>query len=170
VQKSYEIILDRVESGFYERQGVEVPDEIVPVVVDEECWNEKFEENQLDLIVNHMTLHWVNRLDDCFKQWQSTLEPDGVFMSASYGGSTLQEVRISFNLAEQERDGGVSPVVSPLLTAVDLGNIFARAKFTMPTVDLTHTLMQFSNPFALFDYLQTIGEQSSMHEGQRPKS
>jgi NADH dehydrogenase [ubiquinone] 1 alpha subcomplex assembly factor 5 len=62
-------------------------------------------------------------------------------MSSSFGGNTLQELRISFNLAEQERDGGVSPVVSPMLSAVDLGNIFARVKFTMPTVDITHTVV-----------------------------
>lgn len=117
-----------------------------------------------------MTLHWVNEIEQSFKNFLHTLEADGVFISTSFGGNTLQELRISFNLAEQERDGGVSPVVSPMLTAVDLGNIFARAKFTMPTVDIAHNVALFSDAFALMDYLQTIGEQSAMFEGQRPKS
>eukprot|EP00775_Hariotina_reticulata_P006076 gene6076-6315_t len=30
------------------------------------------------------------------------------------GGQTLQELRISCSLAQQEREGGVSPFVSPL--------------------------------------------------------
>ena len=50
-------------------------------------------------------------------------------MASCYGGDTLQELRICLNLAESERDGGVSPVVSPMLSMTDMGNIFARAKF-----------------------------------------
>jgi len=30
------------------------------------------------------------------------------------------------NLAELERDGGVSPVVSPMLSLTEMGNTFAR--------------------------------------------
>lgn len=131
-----------------------MPNEIIPVVVDEETqWNTQFKENQLDLIVNNMTMHWVNEIEQTFVNFQRTLEPDGVFISSSLGGNTLQEVRISFNLAEQERDGGVSPVVSPMLASVDLGNTFARTKFSMPTVDITHTVFQFKSAFAVFDYL-----------------
>jgi len=41
------------------------------------------------------------------------------------------------NLAESERDGGVSPSVSPMLSLTDIGNIFSRSgKFNMPTVDI----------------------------------
>ena len=74
-------------------------------------------------------------------------------------------MRICFNLAEQERDGGASPVVSPMMSVTDLGNTFSRCKFTMPTIDITHTTVEFTSTFALFHYLQAIGEQSAMHEG-----
>lgn len=47
-------------------------------------------------------------------------------MTTMLGGDTLQEMRICMNLAELERDGGVSPVISPMLSLTDLGNIFAR--------------------------------------------
>jgi hypothetical protein len=40
-----------------------------------------------------------------------------------------------------------------MLSAVDLGNIFARAQFTMPTVDITHTSFQFETAFDLFNFL-----------------
>ena len=92
---------ERVESGFYDKQGIELPDEMIPMVVDEESgWQEKFEENQFDLIVNNMTLHWVKELEKTFNSYKHTLEPDGVFISSSLGGDTLQEMRICFNLAE----------------------------------------------------------------------
>ena len=52
-----------MENGFYEKIGTNVPDEMVPVVVDEETkWQTMFKENQLDLIVNNMTIHWLNEL------------------------------------------------------------------------------------------------------------
>jgi NADH dehydrogenase [ubiquinone] 1 alpha subcomplex assembly factor 5 len=82
----------------------------------------------------------------------------------------LQEMRICLNLAEMERDGGVSPNVSPMLSVTDLGNSFARCGFTIPTVDVTHTTFEFSHAFALFDFLRETGEQSGLHEGLRRKS
>ena len=63
VQKSYDIITERVDSGFYEKTGANIPDEMIPLVIDEETeWQEKFNEGQLDMIVNNMTIHWVNEL------------------------------------------------------------------------------------------------------------
>ena len=40
----------------------------------------------------------------------------------------------------------------------------------MPAIDYTHTTVEFTSAFALFRYLQSIGEQSAMYEGQRRKS
>lgn len=112
-----------------------------------------------------MTLHWVNDLLGTFNSFNKTLEPDGVFMASTFGGDTLQELRICFNLAESERDGGVSPCISPMLSVSALGNLFARCNFTMPTIDITRTTCEFTSSYALFDYLRAVGEQSAMHEG-----
>jgi NADH dehydrogenase [ubiquinone] 1 alpha subcomplex assembly factor 5 len=91
-------------------------------------------------------------------------------MSSSLGGDTLQELRICLNLAEMERDGGVSPNVSPMLSVTDLGNTFAKCNFSMPTVDVTKTTFEFTSAYALWEYLRLTGEQSCLHEGLRPKS
>ena len=91
-------------------------------------------------------------------------------MSTSLGGDTLQEFRICMNLAENERDGGVSPNVSPMLSVTDMGNTFARCGWSMPTVDVTKTVFEFTSAFSLFDFIRQTGEQSSLHEGGRPKS
>jgi hypothetical protein len=47
------------------------------------------------------------------------------------------------NLAELERDGGVSPSISPMLSLTDMGNTFARCQFTMPTCDISHSVFEF---------------------------
>ena len=84
--------------------------------------------------------------------------PDGVFMSASLGGDTLQELRICLNLASAEREGGVSPMISPFLTLQDLGNNLAKCKYTMPTADVTHTQIEFTSTLQLFEFLRQTGE------------
>jgi NADH dehydrogenase [ubiquinone] 1 alpha subcomplex assembly factor 5 len=120
------MISNKIDSGFYEKQGSCIPNEIIPIVCDEEQWSQQFKENSLDLIVSNCTLHWVNELESTLKQMSNSLEPDGVFISSMIGGDTLQELRICFNLAELERDGGVSPVVSPFLSLTEMGNTFSR--------------------------------------------
>ncbi len=53
-------------------------------------------------------------LQGALAQCRAALKPDGLFLGAMFGGSTLQELRIACSVAQQEREGGVSPFVSPL--------------------------------------------------------
>ena len=95
VEKSYEIISAICES---DKLGDKQPENIVPRVMDEETeWD--FEE-EFDLIVSTMSLHWINDLDSAFRRYLKSLEPDGIFVSASLGGDSLQEMRICMNLAD----------------------------------------------------------------------
>ena len=47
-------------------------------------------------------------------QARRALRPDGFFLSAILGGGSLNELRIACAVAEQEREGGVSPRTSPM--------------------------------------------------------
>jgi hypothetical protein len=47
-------------------------------------------------------------------QCRRALRPDGLLLAAMFGGETLQELRIACAVAQQEREGGISPFVSPL--------------------------------------------------------
>ena len=81
VEKSHELISERVENGFYDSCNVNLPAEIIPLVLDEEKdWLTHFkpegeiqEEEQLDLIVSNMTLHWVNNLEGTFAAFRDSL-------------------------------------------------------------------------------------------------
>lgn len=111
-------------------------------------WKESFPNEGLDLIVNNCSLHWINEIESTLNAYRESLCPDGVFLGAAFGGDSLQELRICLNLAESERDGGLSPTVSPMLSITDLGNIFSRSgKFNLPTVDVTHTHFEFTSAF-----------------------
>jgi NADH dehydrogenase [ubiquinone] 1 alpha subcomplex assembly factor 5 len=53
-------------------------------------------------------------------QIKEALKSDGVFIGAILGGDTLFELRTSLQLAEVEREGGISPHVSPMAGALRL--------------------------------------------------
>jgi NADH dehydrogenase [ubiquinone] 1 alpha subcomplex assembly factor 5 len=111
------------------------------------------------MIVSNSCLHWVNDLEGTLRAYRESLIPDGVFLGSSFGGDSLQELRICLNLAESERDGGVSPTVSPMLSLTDMGNIFSRSgHFNLPTVDVTHMQYEFTSTYQLFDFIRSIGE------------
>ena len=61
VQKSYDTITANIESGFYDKNAVNLPDAIEPKVLDDEKWDYPAEE--FDLILNNMQLHWINELE-----------------------------------------------------------------------------------------------------------
>ena len=61
VQKSYDTITANIESGFYDKNAVNLPDAIEPKVLDYEKWDYPAEE--FDLILNNMQLHWINELE-----------------------------------------------------------------------------------------------------------
>jgi NADH dehydrogenase [ubiquinone] 1 alpha subcomplex assembly factor 5 len=47
-------------------------------------------------------------------QIKEALKPDGVFLGAMLGGDTLFELRTALQLAQIDREGGISPHVSPM--------------------------------------------------------
>jgi NADH dehydrogenase [ubiquinone] 1 alpha subcomplex assembly factor 5 len=47
-------------------------------------------------------------------QIRHTLKEDGAFIGALLGGDSLFELRTALQLAELEREGGISPRVSPM--------------------------------------------------------
>ena len=83
-----------------------------------------------DAVLSNLALHWINDLpgkgsalravcsaDSCagtLIQIKHTLREDGVFIGALLGGESLFELRTSLQLAELEREGGISPRVSPM--------------------------------------------------------
>lgn len=49
-----------------------------------------------------------------------------------------------------------------MLSISDLGNIFAKTKYNLPTIDVSHCYLEFTSPFQLLDFLEQTGEQSAL--------
>ena len=83
------MINKKIDSGFYDKQASNLPNEIIPVVLDDEQWSQKFKSGSVDLIMSNLSLHWVNELESTLRQYNESLEADGVFVGTMLGGDTL---------------------------------------------------------------------------------
>ncbi|RVW60043.1 putative methyltransferase, mitochondrial [Vitis vinifera] len=122
----------------------DVPNESIEtsfVVGDEEFLPIK--ESSLDLVISCLGLHWTNDLPGAMIQCRLALKPDCLFLAAILGGETLKELRIACTVAQMEREGGISPRVSPLAQVRDAGNLLTRAGFTLPSVDVDEYTVKY---------------------------
>ncbi|MEM7442061.1 MAG: methyltransferase domain-containing protein [Pseudomonadota bacterium] len=112
----------------------------------------------VDLIVSAMALHWTNDLPGALVQINQTLRPDGLFLGALLGGSSLTELRIALTEAEIEVSGGANPRLSPLTDIRDLGGLLQRAGFALPVIDRETVTVTYDNVFRMITDLRGMGE------------
>ncbi|KAG2443522.1 hypothetical protein HXX76_001874 [Chlamydomonas incerta] len=115
----------------------------------------------VDLIISCLGLHWANDLPGAMAQCRAALVPDGLFLAALLGGDTLQEMRIACALAQMEREGGVSAVISPLAQVRDAGNLLTRADLRLPSVDVDAFHIGYPSPLELVQHLRALGESNA---------
>ena len=126
-----------------------------------------FADGAFDLIVSCLSLHWINDLPGCLIQVRRALKPDGLFLAAMLGGTTLAELRHAFLAAEAEIEGGASPRVSPFADVRDAGNLLVRAGFALP-VAVTDTLtVSYESPLKLVRDLKGMGEANAQSARRR---
>lgn len=130
------------------------------VVGDEEFL--PIEENSLDLVISCLGLHWTNDLPGAMIQSKLALKPDGLFIAAILGGETLKELRIACTIAQIEREGGISPRMSPLAQVRDAGNLLTRAGFTLPGVDVEEYTVRYNSAIELIEHLRSMGETNAL--------
>lgn len=121
----------------------------------------------LDLVVSALALQNVNDLPGVLAQIRRALRPDGLFLSALIGGSSLTELRQSFAVAESEITGGLSPRVSPFVDVRDLGSLLQRAGFALPVTDVDRVTVRYASPFALFSELRRMGATNGLTERRK---
>ncbi|XP_012280977.1 arginine-hydroxylase NDUFAF5, mitochondrial [Orussus abietinus] len=128
-------------------------------VIDEE--ELPFDSSTFDMVISCLSLHWVNDLPGCFSKIMNILKNDGVFMAAIFGGDTLYELRSSLQLAELERDGGISPHISPFTEIRDIGSLMTRAGYNMLTIDTDEIVIGFPSMFELLWDVKGMGENNA---------
>ncbi|CAH1650609.1 Biotin synthesis protein bioC [Hyphomicrobiales bacterium] len=135
------------------------------VIADEEAL--PFAEGRFDLAVSLLALQGVNDLPGSLVQIRRSLKPDGLFLAALFGGSTLTELRQILAEAESEIEGGVSPRVAPFIDIRDMGGLLQRAGFALPVADIDTVKVRYEHPIGLMRDLRAMGLTNSLVERRR---
>ncbi|XP_017759748.1 PREDICTED: NADH dehydrogenase [ubiquinone] 1 alpha subcomplex assembly factor 5 [Eufriesea mexicana] len=155
-----ELILIDMSTSFIHQAEVNEGIKVSRIIMDEE--NFSLEPNSLDLVISSLSLHWINDLPGCFMNINKSLKNDGVFIGAMFGGETLYELRSSLQLAELERDGGISAHISPFTDIRDVGSLLTRANFTMLTIDVDEIVIGYPSMFELMWDLKGMAENNAI--------
>ena len=126
-----------------------------------------FPENHFDLVMSVGNLHWVNDVVGVLAQIKRILKPDGLFLAMLPGGETLKELRTSFEAAEMQLRGGISPRVSPFIDVRDAGSLLQRAGFSLPVVDREVMDVSYEHPLKLLHELRNMGQSNALISSQK---
>jgi len=111
-----------------------------------------------DAIVSLWGLHHVNDLPGTLVQIRAALKPEGLFLAAIPGISTLAALRQAFLQAESEFGPGVTPHIHPFADLRDLAGLMQRTGFTDPVSDSEIIPVSYHNPLRLLQDLRGMGD------------
>ena len=126
-----------------------------------------FARNSLDLVAAPLSLHLVNDLPGALSQIAWALKPDGLFLCAVLGGSSLQELRQALLQAESELTGGAAARVAPFIDIRDMGNLLQRAGLALPVTDTDRLTVTYADMFALMGDLRRMGMTNALDARSR---
>ncbi|TPX33639.1 hypothetical protein SmJEL517_g03518 [Synchytrium microbalum] len=152
--------IDSAENMLLRDKDVEYEVPTERLVMDEEHMT--FPENTFDCVLSSFSLHWINNLPGVFKRVRQALKPDCPFIGAMLGGQTLFELRTALQLAESEKEGGISPHVSPMTDVRDVGGLLSGAGFTLLTVDMDEIQVGYPSIYELMRDLRSMGESNAV--------
>jgi NADH dehydrogenase [ubiquinone] 1 alpha subcomplex assembly factor 5 len=135
------------------------------LVADEEAL--PFAPRSFELVLSAMDLHWVNDLPGTLIQIGRILKPDGLFLAAMLGGSTLWQLRQALAAAESEVESGLSPRVSPFADLREAAGLLQRAGFAMPVADSETIEVEYEGALAVMRDLAAMGESNLVAERRR---
>jgi SAM-dependent methyltransferase len=136
-----------------------------PLAVDGEAL--PFANGSFDLIIAHLTLHWINDLPGALIQLRRALRPSGLFIASIPVLGTLATLRTAFLEAEHRLTGSVNPRVSPFPDLRDCAGLLQRAGFALPIAEMHETNFVFTTPFKLFQELRFSGETNAVKARSR---
>lgn len=135
------------------------------VVVDPEFL--PFGEARFDLIVAHLSLHWVNDLPGALIQLRRALRPEGLFIASLPLVGTLSGLRAALIEVEEALTGGAAPRVSPFPDLSDCAGLLQRAGFALPIAERETITLEYADPFLLLRDLRDAGETNAIRARSR---
>lgn len=147
-----------VVTGFPDPWRAAFPD--AQIVPDDEVL--ALEPGAHDVVIHGLALHWANDPVTQVFQCHQALEPDGLFIGATFGGQTLHELRAALAEAEVSLTGGLSPRVLPMGEIRDLAHMLQMAGLALPVADNLVQTVAYRDALALMHDLRAMGEGNAL--------
>ncbi len=126
-----------------------------------------FGEGCFDLIVAHLSLHWVNDLPGALIQLRRALSREGLFIASLPLLGTLGDLRVALIDAEDRLAAGASPRISPFTTLADAAGLMQRAGFALPVAERETVRLEYAAPLDLLRDLRDAGETNALRDRSR---
>lgn len=118
-----------------------------------------FAPGSFDLVVSAGVLDSVGDLPGALAQIRRVLRPDGLFLAAFVGGSSLSTLRRVLIEAEAPR---AAARVHPMVDVRAAGDLLVRAGFGLPVAAVETITVRYSSLFALLADLRDMGASNVM--------
>jgi SAM-dependent methyltransferase len=139
--------------------------EALPLPARDESGGLGLEPESRDLIISVFDLHWMNDLPGALAQINRALVPDGLFMAALPGATTLMELRRALLSNEAEISGGAAPRIDPFAEVRQFGDLLQRTGFRLPVADQEELAIRYSRVSDLVRDLRDAAAASTLTAG-----
>ncbi|MEM7303598.1 MAG: SAM-dependent methyltransferase [Pseudomonadota bacterium] len=125
------------------------------------------EENQHDLVIAPLILHWSNNPLRELSMFHKALKSDGLFLAAVPGDGTLSALRAALIAAEAKHRDGAAQRVDPFPSVQQIGGLLQRTGFALPVIDQEQVEVRYSGLETIAYDLRAVGATNALN-GQRP--
>lgn len=117
-----------------------------------------FHEQSVDLVFCNLLLPFVDRLEQLFEEIARVLTKGGVFVFATLGPDSLQEIRRAWSRVDSEAHVNDFPDMH------DIGDALVRSGLRDPVLDVDRLTVEYENPARLFDDLKNVGARNTLEQ------
>ncbi|WP_409432870.1 SAM-dependent methyltransferase [Litorimonas sp. RW-G-Af-16] len=117
---------------------------------------------ECDAIISLLALQSENDLPGLMTQMATKLRPNGLMITAIFGGDTLTELRQTLYKTDDELLGGLTARVYPMITHSQAAPLLTRAGLNLPVVDMDRFTVRYSGLSRLINDLRDIGETNTL--------
>ncbi len=147
-----DVTITRVDAGArFAGGGIHADEDRVPLPAE-----------SFDLVVSAGVLDTVNDVPGALALARRALRPDGVFLGAFLGGSSLSTLRAAL----REVDPGTARA-HPMIDVRSAGDLLVRAGFALPVADVESVTVRYGDLFGLIRDLRGMAA-SNVLSGRRP--
>ncbi|MCF6326982.1 MAG: hypothetical protein L3J21_06810 [Devosiaceae bacterium] len=114
-------------------------------------------ENDYDLIVSLFDLGFTDNVRGFLHRIYQNLIPDGLFIAAFLGGSSLSELRNAWLKADAKHLSGAMVRVAPFIDVKDAGALLQNAGFALPVTDKETLNLTYASPMNLMAEIKSLG-------------